>query len=767
VLRFVAEQPQQTQAQVNELRHGTDKAVSEGPLQGQLPLLRCEDRLPLTFQPQLWRSGKWQVLPALSPQHSFGPSLREVAACAKKMASDSLWVEEAAVKDWALPVRGSTLAGLLAYDLVQWTQPLALENPPEPSALLAALYRVDRWLIHQRSTGKLHLLAPPGDPWALQVAGYLEVLTQDLHLSLAQPSFVASQIAYTSSIDDEAHMAAVKQVQDAIRDGQFYQLNFGRSWQGELRESPWQLMQKLFKHNAAPYSGFLQLQVDGCRSALCSCSPELLLSFQNGYLSTCPIKGTCARSVDDAEDQQLRKEMVVSQKEVAEHMMLVDLERHDLGHASIASTVAWDRWRVEAFPNIQHMVSKVTGRLGPSNDIWTALEAVFPGGSITGCPKTATIAAIDALEKEPRRSWTGSLGFADLLSGEGQWNILIRTLEAEVQDQVWHATVKAGGGLTIGSDPAAEVREAKLKAARILHVAFGKGSKAATAVAVSSASEGILQDQGLRIEAGSSKAKQIAVEDVACESSSVRLEGLLKAFAAQRAEGTAAHGSWCLWSSKQLSTASTQRVVFVDNLDSFSLNVANALAKLGAEVLVVPGRGPTSPDLHKVLRTAQPSHIVLGPGPGRPEMSPLTMAFARLALRGRLPMPLLGLCLGHQSLGVAEGWKLSPSPLGPAHGVAEEIWHHQSGLFTHLESPARMMRYNSLVLEPPKAGSFSNLKVCAWDVTRRLPMALECSHFQVYGVQFHPESAGSYQGNELLKAFLDITKDHRPPYSLL
>eukprot|EP00434_Breviolum_minutum_P039735 symbB.v1.2.035300.t1/scaffold4717.1/size35950/3 len=78
-----------------------------------------------------------------------------------------------------------------------------------------------------------------------------------------------------------------------------------------------------------------------------------------------------------------------------------------------------------------------------------------------------------------------------------------------------------------------------------------------------------------------------------------------------------------------------------------------------------------------------------------------------------------------------------------------------------------MMRYNSLVLEPPKAGSFSNLKVCAWDVTRRLPMALESSHFQVYGVQFHPESAGSYQGNELLKAFLDITKDHRPPYSLL
>lgn len=123
----------------------------------------------------------------------------------------------------------------------------------------------------------------------------------------------------------------------------------------------------------------------------------------------------------------------------------------------------------------------------------------------------------------------------------------------------------------------------------------------------------------------------------------------------------------------------------MDNLDSFSLNVANSLAKLGAEVLVVPGRGPCSPELWELLK-ARPSHVVLGPGPGRPETrtqrprpcgaqeaSPLTMALARLALSAGLQAPLLGLCLGHQALGVAKGWRLRPSPLGPVHGVTEAL----------------------------------------------------------------------------------------------
>eukprot|EP00913_Durusdinium_trenchii_P011034 g10358.t1 len=395
---------------------------------------------------------------------------------------------------------------LLTYDLVQWTQPLALQHLPEPGALLGVLYRVDRWLLHQRSTGELLLLTPPGDPWAFLVAECLEELLQEPMLSTRCLATLAALMMRPIS------------------------------------------MQKLFKHNAAPYSGFLQLKVAGpasedppLRFAICSSSPELLLSSSRGRLATCPIKGTCARSSNVEEDQHLRQQMVASQKEVAEHMMLVDLERHDLGHASLPSSVSWERWRVETFPNIQHMVSKVTGRLRPTSDLWTALEAIFPGGaigpgSITGCPKTATIAAIDVLEGEPRRSWTGSLGFADLETGEGQWNILIRTLEAERSEaNSWLAVVKAGGGLTIGSDPVSEVQEAKLKAERILEVAFGGRWSGATS----------------RRQVKESSSSHVEVQEVSLSGApsevSARVDALLKAFREQGEAKARSCGTWSSW----------------------------------------------------------------------------------------------------------------------------------------------------------------------------------------------------------------------------
>ena len=115
------------------------------------------------------------------------------------------------------------------------------------------------------------------------------------------------------------------------------------------------------------------------------------------------------------------------------------------------------------------MVSEVQGRLRPGLDGWDALQALFPGGSITGCPKTVTVASIDELEGEPRRAWTGSLGHHDPRTGVSAWNILIRTLEAERDDAgEWRARVKAGGGLVIESDPEREVAEAKWKARGLL-----------------------------------------------------------------------------------------------------------------------------------------------------------------------------------------------------------------------------------------------------------------------------------------------------------
>lgn len=394
------------------------------------------------------------------------------------------------------------------------------------------------------------------------------------------------------------------------------------------------------------------------------------------------------------------------------------------------------------------MVSKVSGKLLPDRDVWSALEALFPGGSITGCPKTPCIAAIDALEGSPRRSWTGSLGFADLWTGDGQWNILIRTVEAAKEgDSPWRATIKAGGGLTIGSDPEGEVEEAKLKAKRLLDVAFGLGNRISAHA---------------RQASGASRSEAVAHRCI--DPFNPRIAALLGAFREgrlRRGQGRRC-GRWFLWQPGEvLPPLGPTRVFFVDNLDSFSLNVANALAELGADVVVVPGRGPLSPDDEEALALVSPSHVVLGPGPGRPEVSPLTLSLATRALRGELKRPLLGVCLGHQALGQAEGWPLHQSPLGAVHGVAEEILHTRCGLFAKMESPARMIRYNSLVLEPPMQPASSALRVSAWDSTRTLVMAVQHRSLPIYGVQFHPESAGSFRGFELLRAFLPSGSESR------
>ena len=158
-------------------------------------------------------------------------------------------------------------------------------------------------------------------------------------------------------------------------------------------------------------------------------------------------------------------------------------------------------------------------------------------------------------------------------------------------------------------------------------------------------------------------------------------------------------------------------------------------------------------DIGYLLNNISPTHLVLGPGPGRPEQSPLSMELASIALTGRLithtgiPLPLLGVCLGMQAIGVAADWPLSPSPLGAVHGVPTEITHTEDGLFAGLASPAVMMRYHSLVL----SAQGPILEVTAHDsLTGTLPMALRHPSLPVWGVQFHPESAGSVAGWKVL-----------------
>ena len=196
------------------------------------------------------------------------------------------------------------------------------------------------------------------------------------------------------------------------------------------------------------------------------------MRLESGIVSTRPIKGTRARGKNEKVDSALRLELA-SSEEMAEHLMLVDLERHDLSSVCQSGSVHWSDCRIEALANVQHLVSGVEGKLSPNNTAGKSLAALFPGGSITGCPKVVTMAAIDQLEGSPRSAWTGSIGHLNQSAGQADWNILIRTMEARSGPESWYATVQAGRGVVIDSNPADEVEEARWKAAAVTEATWG------------------------------------------------------------------------------------------------------------------------------------------------------------------------------------------------------------------------------------------------------------------------------------------------------
>ena len=606
------------------------------------------------------------------------------------------------------------LAGLLTYDMVQHTEPLRFQHPPVEDSILMILYLADRWIVHDRieSTIEIHS-SIDNDGWVAEIE---RILNQPVP---ARSPPAPPRAREPSTETDAVHAQKVRRTQDAIREGVLYQLNYGRTWSAEI-DSPWDVFERLERDNPAPLSAWLHSP--DLHIAIASSSPELLLKQEEQIISTRPIKGTRPRGDDSEHDANLRGELVGSRKEIAEHLMLVDLERNDLGRICMPGSVRWKRWRIESFPHVQHMVSEIEGTLSEGMDGFDALQSIFPGGSITGCPKSATIAAIDELEGAPRHAWTGSIGHIDPRTGQSQWNILIRTLEAHFDGDAWQATVQAGGGLVIGSDPWREVEEAKWKAQALCRAAWGH----------SPAGDTIHSPKG---------SSSMSIHPIPPITSSVqhliesRDVGLIPPPLPTSPTPIVWHPNLSLESTED------PRVLFVDNLDSFSWNIVHAFATMDAEVVIVPGRLEVS-DVATLLRSLKPTHIVLGPGPGRPDQSNLTMAFAEAALAGTTP-PLLGICLGHQAIGLAAGWTLGPSEYGPVHGVPDGILcgdEHQL-----------MTRYHSLALTPTN----DCLTVTSTDVaTHRLVMALVHPNLPVYGVQYHPESAGSVDGLSIFADFL-------------
>jgi para-aminobenzoate synthetase component 1 len=260
----------------------------------------------------------------------------------------------------------------------------------------------------------------------------------------------------TVSMDKARFGEAVRAVQRYIAQGDVFQVNLSLRQSRSSGLSPEELYEWLRRVNPSPYMGLLRAP----DFALVSASPEQLVKLKDGRLSTRPIAGTRRRGRTPEEDLRMERELRTSEKERAEHTMLVDLERNDLGRVSAYGTVQVPEWMtVERYSHVMHLVSQVEGRLAEGKDAFDVLAAVFPGGTITGAPKVRTMEIIEELEPVRRGPYTGSMGWIDY-AGDMEFNIIIRTIAA--MDGMCH--IQAGAGIVIDSDPEREFYECLNKA---------------------------------------------------------------------------------------------------------------------------------------------------------------------------------------------------------------------------------------------------------------------------------------------------------------
>ncbi|MEJ2142041.1 MAG: aminodeoxychorismate synthase component I [Gammaproteobacteria bacterium] len=261
----------------------------------------------------------------------------------------------------------------------------------------------------------------------------------------------------------------VAKVKQYIINGDVFQVNLSRRWSAPRPQNltPYTIYRNLSETNPAPFSGIMQFPF----GAIISSSPERLLNIKEGIANTRPIAGTRPRSTDNDDDNAYKNELIGHPKERAEHIMLIDLERNDLGRVCEPGSVVVDElMALESYAHVHHIVSNVTGKLRKEVTPGEAIKAVFPGGTITGCPKERCMAIIAELEQEARGAYTGSVGYLNH-SGNMDLNILIRTITVTDKE----VRFRAGAGLVFDSVAEKELEETRHKAKGML-LALGVAS---------------------------------------------------------------------------------------------------------------------------------------------------------------------------------------------------------------------------------------------------------------------------------------------------
>jgi len=395
--------------------------------------------------------------------------------------TDLVASESLARGDCEIPYPGGFF-GWLSYDTVREIEDLpstAVDDRGLPRLQLARYTCLAAW---RAGESTLRIVATPrvdGDGDGVDAA-YDRGVGRALELAAAattgDPSVgeppTTGPVRFRSSCDRTAYADRVRRVQAYVRDGDTFQANISHRLTAPAAVHPVEAFAALREVNPAPYSGLVEFPgVD-----LVSASPELLLEREGDRLRTEPIAGTRPRGETAEADRRLEADLRNDEKERAEHAMLVDLERNDLGKVSEYGSVTVDEYRrVDRYSEVFHLVSEVTGRLADSYDLGDAIGATFPGGTITGAPKPRTMEIIDEVETRRRGPYTGSMA-AIGFDGRATLNIIIRTLVRHGDE--YH--LRVGGGIVHDSVPDREYDETLAKARALVNAvdaALGDGTE--------------------------------------------------------------------------------------------------------------------------------------------------------------------------------------------------------------------------------------------------------------------------------------------------
>ncbi|MFN2425562.1 MAG: aminodeoxychorismate synthase component I [Candidatus Binatia bacterium] len=411
-----------------------------------------------------WRGRTWQS--------GTGDPLAHIAAFVDRGRATP-----ADIPSWLTAETLPRTVGFLAYELGRWTDgPLKPPVPRDglssagigtPLAVLSTYDEVDAWDPRGACRARVRFLRD-------DVERRDDRIGDSTKATDAAP-LPAPHAAAWAPTTREAYRAGFARIREAIAAGEIYQANLSRRAVFDLDEPPAAAYARLREVQPVPWGAFL----DFGGFTLLSNSPECFLERRGNEIVTRPIKGTRPRRSDAQLDAAERSELAADPKEMAEHLMIVDLERSDLGRVARTGSVEVARFaQVESFSTVHHMVSEVTASLRDGVDLAALLRATFPGGSITGAPKIRAMEILAAIEAVERGPYTGAIGFFHG-SDEVQLSIAIRTALA-AEGRILYS---AGGGIVADSDPDREWDETELKIAALRTALAGAPSACKTSAA--------------------------------------------------------------------------------------------------------------------------------------------------------------------------------------------------------------------------------------------------------------------------------------------